>query len=174
PSTYRALVEGPLRSRFELSFPEVNLGDKVIDVTHTITIQAGPYGYDASLVISDPTGLVVVIGLVDLYKLPGNMIQSDGNQALYTFGLQSENKDHLGMAIVTSKAGYLKTIDTDSVSVTIPDTYGLMTNATATRYRFYAGWEASNPAFKDQQGFESYLQTDMQVWKQPVNMKWSK
>lgn len=173
-SGYKALFEGPLRSRFELYFKNVDLGDKAIDVTHTISIVPGPYGYDASLSISDPTDLTVVVGLVDLHGLPANSLQSEANQALYTYGLQSENKDSLGMAVVIPAEEYLGTLDTDTVSVTIPNTYALLMDGENATYRFYAGWEASSKAFDNQASFENYLKKELPLWNQPVKMVWSK
>lgn len=171
-SGYKVLFEGPLRSRFYLFFNQVDLGDKHIDVRHTITIMAGTYAYEAALSIADPTDLIVAIGLVDLHALPAFSLQSGSHQGLYTYGLQSENKDSLGMAVVVPAASYLEAIQTDSVSFTIPNTYALLTSANDTKYRFYAGWEASDTTFKSQQAFQDYLTREMKSWNQPVTIKW--
>lgn len=170
---YRLLFEGPLRSRFELRFRDVELGDKAIDVVHTIDIVAGTYAYDASLRLSDTADVAVVLGLVDLYDLPAQTLRSNGRQALYTYGLQSEHQDSLGMALLTEVAAVRGSVDTDTLSGEIPDTYGLLLSPQAPNYRFVSGWTLSDSTqFGQEAAFEAYLQRELTLRATPVQWDW--
>ena len=144
---FRVISEGPVRSTFELNFRAVDLGDKKIDVTHTVSISAGTWYYEADLELSDSEGIVVVPGLVNLHEMEDHTLESESAETLFTFGEQSENADMLGMALMVS-ANNLGTIMTDSISEEIPNTYAFLLELASSNYRFYAAWELSDDHFK--------------------------
>ncbi|MEL6133174.1 MAG: DUF4861 family protein, partial [Bacteroidota bacterium] len=166
------VFEGPLRSRFQLNFQHVALGAQKVDITHTVTIVAGSYSYEADLKINPIVDVSVVVGLVNLHALPAQTMESPSSHVLYTYGLQSENKDSLGMAIIVPAQGFQSYLDTDSISQTIPSTYGIVSQSTDLHYRFYAGWEAASQAFDNQQAFQDYLKREMMRWNQPLTLDW--
>ncbi|MEO1381649.1 MAG: DUF4861 family protein [Bacteroidota bacterium] len=171
-SDCQILWEGPLRSRFQLNFQHVSLGDQSVNITHNVTIVAGSYSYEGELTISPATEASVVVGLVDLHNLPAQFMASSSNHCLYTYGLQSENKDSLGMAVLVPSQSFQSYIDTDSISQTIPNSYGILGPSQDVHYRFYAGWEASSKAFDNEQAFQDYLKKEAMLWNQPLTLVW--
>jgi hypothetical protein len=168
----RIVFEGPLRSRFELRFRGVELGGKQVDVVHTIDIVAGTAAYDATVTLSDTAGITVVVGIVDLHELEAQSVSVAGRQGLYTYGMQSENKDSLGMALsvdVTQLGGLLAT---DSISEEIPDTYALRLSPQSPSYRFYAGWQPTSDQFATQAAFNAYLTQGMWLQASPIKVQW--
>lgn len=169
---YRTLVDGPLRSVFALTFRGVDLGDKQIDVTHTISILPGKYYYQSTLELSDSTGVAVVVGLVDLHALEDQTLEANAARTLYTYGAQSENADSLGMALMIAKDAYQGMVDTDSISTLIPNTYAFLLAPDKASYRFYAGWELSDARFEQEASFEAYLKEEMVEMSSPLTITW--
>lgn len=170
---YRALTEGPVRSMFELNFRGVDLGDKKVDVRHLIGLYVDSYAYQAKVELSDVGGIEVVAGLVDLYDLPAQTLEEDGHLALYTYGLQSENQDSLGMALLVEQALAPSAVATDDLSGEIPDTHGLVMQAEGAGYHFYAAWEASSETFATEADFEAYLARELTLVGAPVGYTWT-
>jgi len=90
---------------------------------------------------------------------------SAGNfKGIFTYDVQSENKDKLGMAIVMPKAQVAGTATTPNVNTDIQNTYIIKANLKNNEpvvYRFYAGWEKSDSRFTSVEGFEAFLKKDI-------------
>lgn len=171
-SGFKFQFEGPVRAQLLLDFKDVDLGDKKIDVKHTISIQAGTYAFDAKLEFSDAEDISPVVGLVDLHNLPGQDLSAGNNIALYTYGLQSENQDSLGMAVMAAENLVQKIVDTDSISEQIPNTYAFVLKGNSLNYRFYSGWELSAKDFASEKAFEAYLKKEAELWKNELVLEW--
>jgi len=166
------LNEGPLRSALGFAFQEVNLGDKTVNVVHGIGITSGMYAYEAFVKLSDPEGIKVVPGLVDLHDLPMKVLSDGKSTLLYTYGLQSANNDSLGMAILVSNDLSPEEISTDDIQGEIPDSYGLMLAPPSAAYRFYAGWERSASQFSSEKAFQDFLTDEMTHFSSPLTLEW--
>ncbi|WP_245681329.1 DUF4861 family protein [Arcticibacter eurypsychrophilus] len=160
---YKMIVDGPIRAVFALSYPEWNvLGDgKLASLTEQISIWGGQYFYQSQVTVKNaPKGAELVSGIVNLKSKKSALLSYGNTRALYTFDTQSENKDHLGMALMVSKTNFLGTAQTPNAGSDILNTYTLQMPIhlkAATTYRFYSAWERSDSRFKTLDSFKKYL-----------------
>ena len=160
---YKMIADGPIRAVFALSYPEWNvLGDgKLASLTERISIWGGQYFYQSDVTVKNvPKGAQLVSGIVNLKSKKSALLSYGNTRALYSFDTQSENKDHLGMALMVSKANFSGIAQTPNVGSEILNTYTLQMPIhvkAATTYRFYASWERSDSRFKTLETFKKYL-----------------
>ena len=77
------------------------------------------------------------------------------------------------MAVMVPTDGFQSYLQTDSVSQTIPNTYGIVSESQNFHYRFYAGWEASSKDFDNAEAFQSYLEKEIKLWNQSLTFDWA-
>ncbi|RUA08850.1 MAG: hypothetical protein DSY82_06525 [Flavobacteriia bacterium] len=174
---FKILTEGPVRSVLELKYKGWKVDGEDLDLTETITIWKGKYGYSSDLIIKgSKQKLVTGIVNINLKKDTLHILHPNKKKTvLYTFDQQSEFKDNLGLALIVNTDELVKTerapdtgtgrsIDGNSP---ISHTYyvELQNENNKVSFNFYAGWERSNSAFKTKEGFEKMLieEADKQV-----------
>jgi hypothetical protein len=170
---FEALAEGPARAIFTMTYLDEPIGDQLIKVVHTISIEKGDWFYKSKVELHGKTdGMELVTGIVDLK--PNEVEQENLSQdgfALYSYGKQSENDDHLGMAIIST---------TTDVSVSeapeegngITKTHLIKFNKQPSHtYYFMSGWEASNEVFSTKKGFSNAVITAARSIANPVMVK---
>jgi len=171
--TYNLITEGPLRSIFRLSYPDWQMGGKVLSVTHDISIQAGTYYYSSEVVIEGISEQVeLVSGIVN--KKSDSLYVAEtapGTDAFFTFDRQAEDTTFLGMGILLMDDHFTGTGQTPDLGSGIIETYtvGMETTAgqTAT-FRFYSVWEKEDERWRTPEGFGALLTEESRLMAKPV------
>lgn len=171
---YQAIVEGPVRSMFELGYYNMKVGDEIAEVNHQISITAGKFFYSSHISVK---GLQkeskVVSGIVNMHDLKLNDLSSAKSALRYTYGKQSLNEDKLGMAILAEKNEVIEWFETPAKGQDITETYAVkMKNSTndSTDFRFYAAWEMTDDRFKTEADFAEFMKKQQMRFENPVRI----
>ncbi|MBZ4189978.1 DUF4861 domain-containing protein [Niabella beijingensis] len=174
---YKQLSSGPLRSVFKITYENWQYlpGVAPLTVTEQISIWGGQYFFENRVTFSSvPATASLVTGTIDFYSQQDYKINKKGIAGLYTYDPQSENKDQLGLGIL-SYAKDIKGFDhitTPSTDVTNVFTVDLKVSANKpVVYRYYVGWELTDKAFATQQGFEKMLSSEAEKFAQPLKIR---
>jgi hypothetical protein len=165
--TYEKIADGPVRAIFQLTYSNWKVGEGVspVSVTEEIHIWGGQYFYESRVSVTGaPAGTKLVTGIVNLHSKQMYETDTAGYKSIYTYDVQSENKDKLGMAIVMPAAQEAGTATTPNVNTDIQNTYIMKANIKDDQpvvFRFYAGWEKSDERFTTEEGFKQYLLNEM-------------
>lgn len=161
PATYRLKYEGSLKSAFVLKFNNINIGDSKYTISHEISIAAGDNHYHSEVQVKGLKGEEsLVSGIVNLHSDSLYTFTQASTYGIYTYDLQSENKDHLGMAILTSKNNVISTGELPADGEDIVSTYYLemkFDDQGKVSFDFFSAWERENTAFSTRDGFEKML-----------------
>ena len=167
---YQKLADGPLRAIFRLSYPKWHLSDAYPDasITEEISIAGGQYFYQSHITMRNtPADAFLVAGFADLYHVPSGQLKTDASQAFYSFGQQSENKDALGLALITSLKDLAFSGKVPLSSTDIRDSYmiGLRPSKTSPNatFKFYAAWGASDSRFKTLDTFTEFMTAQLRI-----------
>lgn len=173
---YQKVADGPVRAIFRLQYPAWKPLDRtqVIAVAEEISIWGGQYFYESKVNLSGvPAGSKLVTGIVNLHSHESKNIDAAGYRVLYTFDAQSENKDNLGMALLVPSKAFGSFITTPNANTDIQNTYALALNTDndPVTYRFYAGWQPSDPQFASEAAFRHFLTGEIKR-SIPVTISW--
>ncbi len=179
-ASFKVLTEGPVRAILTLDYKGWNVDGESFDITETISIWKGKYGYKSDVVLKG-SNQKIVTGIVNIH------LENDGLQVvnpnenyniIYTFGTQSEFKDNLGLGlildtnelVVSKKApntGAGTSIDGNSP---ISHTYyaEMQSENNEVSFYFFAGWEKSNQEFSTKKGFENMLINEANKLNNPI------
>lgn len=172
---YEKQADGPVRAVFSLYY-DLEIGDHLMHLSEQISIWGGQYFYESKIYVTGaPRGTRLVTGIANFYNnKPGNF--KEGNaEVLYSHGQQSENKDMLGMAVLADRHAFVAFGSTPVRDRNIPSTYTLsqeVVKGEPVDFRFYAGWERTDPVFHSADGFTRFLQTEAQRYSKPVELSW--
>jgi hypothetical protein len=100
---YQKLADGPLRAKFRLTYPNWTFasGYRPMSLTEEISIWGGQYFYQSEISVSGaPENGSLVTGFANLYGIPAGQMEEGKIKIFYSYGLQSENKDNLGLAVL--------------------------------------------------------------------------
>jgi hypothetical protein len=153
---FEVLVSGPVRTIFKLTYTGWKVGETKYDLSETIAIWAGKRHYESELVLSGGNGSdTLVTGIVNLKELEAAQVITKDQSILYTHGLQSENHDVLGMAVIVPGVHFLSFGEAALEGNGVTNTYTalLKSNYGVYQYAFLAGWELENYALKDENAF---------------------
>ena len=161
---YEKVADGPLRAIFRMHYPEWKVQDGLpaIALTEEISIWGGQYFYESKVYLSKaPAGTKLVTGFANLFGLEAGELGMPRSRAYYSYGVQSENHDNLGLAIVAppnnvdlfDKSGRDEKDIKDSYLVT----FKAKPNMVPVTFRFYAAWEPTDERFKTKSGFTRFL-----------------
>ncbi|WP_018630745.1 DUF4861 domain-containing protein [Niabella aurantiaca] len=171
---YKQVASGPIRSIFELVYRNWRyLPDAPpVTVTEQISIWGGQYFFENKVWFSNlPEKASLVTGTIDFYSKQDHKLNRSGIAGLYTYGRQSENKDQLGLGILTP-AKNLQAFDHVAISNTdVTNVFTLNMKPAPGRpvvYRYYVGWEMTDRVFATQQGFEKMLSAGAEKFAKPV------
>lgn len=101
---YKQITTGPVRSIFEISYKNWQyLPDaRPVTVTEQICIWGGQYFFENKVTVDTlPKNAWLVTGTIDFFSKTDYKIHENGVAGLYTYDRQSENKDMLGLGILT-------------------------------------------------------------------------
>lgn len=158
---YELVKNGPDEAVFRLYYNNWKVLDRTYYLVEEITIHPDTYFYQSKVTITGLKGDErLVTGIVNLKNLLAQKAQKGNKTILYTHGKQSENGDHLGMAIMVDNIHQPQTGKTPDSGADILNTYTVSMKAANNQpvvFRFYAGWEGTDKNFKDQKYFKNLL-----------------
>ncbi len=169
------LVEGPLRSIFQFKFSDWDMDGTTINVTHTISIQAGTFYFDNEVSYSgieeEPE---FVSGIVNMKSEELFEVEAiAGHKAFYTHDLQAEDTTLLTMAILVNEDGFAGTSETPESGKGITQTYCIHQHAKTNdpvSFRFYSFWEMQNDKWADPKACEEWMIQDAAFKDNPVRV----
>ena len=188
---YQKIVEGPVRSVFELKYTGWHIGTQNLSAVERISIYPGKYWFQSDVTVSGFTGeKQLVTGIVTslLKKQPIDFQANKDYRAIATHDSQSLNFDELGMAVLLKKdevtrvarttdidfysLGY-KTVDEKKFSNVISQTYYEAQRIhpdTPARHYFFAVWGLENAKWKKVDNFKSYISSQAELFSHPVQI----
>ncbi len=178
---YKKIVEGPVRSVFELRYKGWHVDNDDLQAVERISVYPGKYWFQSDVtVVGCPEGSQIVTGIVttQLKREPFQFKAADF-QCIGTHDVQSLNNDELGMAVIVPlasagkigrasdinfyKLGY-KTVVEKSFSNIISETYYIgqkCNSGQPARHYFFAVWGLEKDQWKTEEGFKEYLRDQM-------------
>ncbi|MBQ4805801.1 DUF4861 domain-containing protein [Aquimarina sp. MMG015] len=172
---FKTVMEGPIRSVFDMIYRNSKIGDQNIDVVHRITIWKGQWGYQSQVFFRGATNQMdLVTGIVNLKPNDKYSKSSKKHFILETFGAQSENNDFLGMAIIVPEKDFINEGQAPKENTDITTTYYTVMNASdkkPTIFYFLAGWEQSNAQFNTYEGFDKIVSEMSEKLSNPILIK---
>lgn len=178
PVKYEKIADGPVRAMFKMIYPEWKAvpGAAPLALTETISIWGGQYFYQSEVQVKNaPRGSFIVSGIVNLFSKKIEKVNYLGCQGISTYDRQSENKDMLGMAILSPRDSYRGIGTTPNENTDVKNTYYLKMNVAAghkAQYRYYAAWEKSDPKFSTQQSFSGYMSQQAMSYAESLKYRW--
>ena len=173
-TSFDIIAEGPVRAILRLTFEGWQVGEESLKVTQTISIWKGHYYYKNQVKISGFKGeKALVSGIVNLHSDSSDYAINEKYVSLLTFDKQSENKDYLGMALLTGKEYFKSFGQTSEKDSLITDTYYMQMKIKedkVSEYYFFAGWEKSSDDFKNLKSFQTSVDNACQRLFNPVIM----
>ncbi|PIF02362.1 MAG: hypothetical protein CR996_00320 [Draconibacterium sp.] len=177
---YQKIVEGPVRSVFELRYAGWDVDGKNLEAVERISIYPGKYWFQSDVTVTGcPQGSQVVTGIVtsQLTREPFQFKEHDF-QCVGTHDIQSLNNDELGMAVIVplKEAGKIdrtsdlnffqlgyKTVPEKSFSNIISETFYIGQHCDSgkpARHYFFSVWGLENERWKTEEGFKSYIENE--------------
>ena len=171
--TYDLTFEGPLRSRFHLTYSDWKVEELSLEVVHQVEITAGRHYYEGTVTYSGAAEtLDLVPGIVNMKSDELHVFEAGPNHtALITHDVQAEDTTLLAMALLVPSELLLKTGETRDEGEGITQTYFAVLKAAPGQpvpYRFYALWEKEDPRWSSLDEVKQYLETEAVRWTRPV------
>lgn len=175
-TTYKKITDGPVRAVFQMHYSNWKaLADAdPIDIKEEISIWGGNYFYESKVTITNaPPGARLVTGLVNLKSKKANEINTDRCNVLYTYDLQSENKERLGLAVMINHNQFASFSKTPNFASDILNSYIVTGNPAAQLlvFRFYAGWERTDLLFAHEESFKKFLENEAEKFSDQVEIR---
>jgi hypothetical protein len=186
--TYQKIVEGPLRSIFELRYDGWEVDGDMLEAVERISIYPGKYWFESDVTVTGcPEGSQIVTGIVTshLTREPFQF-ESNGFQCIGTHDVQSLNNDELGMAVAvpleeagkigrTSDTNFFKlgyeTVPEKGFSNIISETYYIgqkCSSGQPAKHYFFAVWGLDKEQWKTEEGFRKYITEEAENLSEPI------
>jgi len=175
---YQKIADGPVRAILRLTYKNWKLAESLppVQLTEEISIWGGKYFYESHIIFSNaPLNSKLVTGIANLHSNQSYQTDTLDAAILYTHDLQSENKDNLGLAILIKKNDFYEFGKTADTATDIQHTYTVVLNSENNKpvsFRFYAGWERSDPQYKTVKGFNDFLKNEAVEYSLPLIINW--
>lgn len=185
---YQKIIEGPVRSIFELRYSGWDVNGENLKAVERITIYPGKYWFESDVTIkgcSDDDQIVTGIVTSHLKREPFEF-KAGNFQCIGTHDVQSLNKDELGMAVIVplTEAGKIarttdinffklgfETVVEKGFSNIISETYYIgqkcKSNVPAKHY-FFSVWGLDKEQWKTEEGFRKYITEEAEKLSSPV------
>jgi hypothetical protein len=185
---YQKIIEGPVRSVFELRYSGWNVNGEMKEAVERITIYPGKYWFESDVTIkgcSDGDQIVTGIVTSRLKREPFEF-KAGNFQCIGTHDMQSLNNDELGMAVIVpqNEAGKIgrttdinffklgfETVVEKGFSNIISETYYIgqkcKSNVPAKHY-FFSVWGLDKDQWKTEEGFRKYITEEAEKLSAPV------
>ncbi len=161
---YRFICEGPVRAMFELTFSDVNINDRVYNISHQISIYAGDNFYRNKVTVEGLKGDEnLITGIVD-HDLPLNKSEYEGTLYFYTFGGQAYTHENLGMAVLVNMKSFNDLFSAPEEGDGITKTYVVSLNIENNKpveYMFLAGWELQDNGLTNPDYFNNLIKKNI-------------
>ena len=186
---YKKVIEGPVRSVFDLIYTGWQVAGQNISAVERISIYPGKYWFQSDVTVSGFSGeKQIVTGIVTslLKNDPIDFEAGSGYRAIATLDKQSLNDDELGMAVMLKadevtkvarttdidffKLGY-KTVEEKQFSQVISTTYYVAQKIqpdVPARHYFYAVWGLENEKWKNADNFKAYISSEADLLSHPI------
>lgn len=185
---YQNLIEGPVRSVFELRYSGWDVEGKMLEAVERISIYAGKYWFESD---------VTVKGCAESDQIVTGIVTSRLNREPFSFEVanftcmgthdkQSENKDELGMAVIIPSTevgeigrttdinffelGY-ETVKEKGFSHIISETAYMgqkCKEAAPAKHYFFAVWGLDQDQWKTEGGFRKYIGEEAEKLSAPI------
>ncbi len=172
---YEKLYDGPIQAAFRIIYTDwqFDRNEKPVNVIEEISITKGKWYYNNKIFVSGaPADALLVTGIVNLHNTEFRYIDTDGWIAMYSYGLQSENNDDLGMAILITKDQFADFASAPISGKGIVNTHLLKMpiRKEGNEFKFVSVWSRSVPGI-DQEQFVDMLNTMVINLAHPVEVK---
>ena len=177
---YHKIVEGPVRSIFELRYKGWEVDGEMLEAVERITIYPGKYWFESDVTVKGcAEGSQIVTGIVTSHlKREPFKFKVNDFQVIGTHGVQSLNKDELGMAIAvpqneagkigrTTDINYFKlgfeTVPKKKFSNIISETYYIGQKCKrdiSAKHYFFSVWGLDKEQWKTEDGFKKYIEEE--------------
>lgn len=159
--------EGPIFSSFKLIYNGWDVLGQEYELQEKISIQANKRWFrsEVSILSKEVTySDTLVVGIVNLKEANVERLDHADMTTLFTHGIQSENKDALGMALLISNEHFLNVskAPTSGDGITNTELVHLTPQSNSYEYYFHAGWELENSEFSSIEFFRNSLKKEMQ------------
>lgn len=187
---YQKIVEGPVRSIFELRYAGWDVAGEKMGAVERITIYPGKYWFESDVIVngcSENDQIVTGIVTSQLKREPF-AFEAGNFQCIGTHDVQSLNNDELGMAAIvplqeagkiarTSNINFFKlgfqTVVEKSFSNIISETYYIgqkCTSGVAAKHYFFSVWGLEKEQWKTEEGFRKYISEEAEKLSQPIEI----
>lgn len=189
---YQKVVEGPVRSVFDLKYSGWHVGDQNLSAVERISIYPGKYWFQSDVTVSGFSGeKQIATGIVTSHFKNGELVDFEANadyRSIATLDVQSLNNDELGMGVLLKKdettkvarttdidfysLGF-KTVDSKKFSNVISQTYYAAQKINAdvpARHYFFAVWGLENEKWKNIDNFKAYISAEAELLSNPIQM----
>lgn len=186
---YQKIIEGPVRSVFDLKYKGWDVNGEELEAVERISIYPGKYWFQSDVTVGGfsgekqlATGIVTSMLKNDPYAFDAG----EEYHAIATLDVQSLNNDELGMAVMVPKdemtavdrttdinffeLGY-ETVPAKNFSHVVSETYYVaqkIENNVPARHYFFAVWGLENPQWKEINYFEAYINEEAEKLSHPI------
>jgi len=190
---YQKVIEGPVRSVFDLKYSGWHVGDQNLSAVERISVYPGKYWFQSDVTVSGFSGeKQLVTGIVTSQLKAGVPVDFDANadyRSIATLDIQSLNNDELGMGVLLKKdettkvarstdidfysLGF-KTVDEKKFSNVISQTYYVAQKINAdeaARHYFFAVWGLENEKWKNIDNFKTYISSEAELLSNPIQVQ---
>ncbi len=177
-TNYKLIVEGPVRSIFEIEYNDWQLGDGTFNATNKITIWAGQYGFKGEVAFEETAPDTLIVGLVNSNNSqPMFPAKPKGEWVpIATHDKQTyDNEYWLGMALVVPANRFLSCEESGSESPSVSTSFNaLIDNTSNAPFHYYtlSGWELTNKDFIKRDFFEDFMEKEIKKIDNPVVLNW--
>ncbi len=171
--TYKMAIEGPLHSRFNLSFTDWMVNDQSLNVNHQVEIIAGRHYYQGLVSYTgSEQELSLVTGIVNISSDSLYVLNLDNNYiGLFTLDFQAADSSMLAMALIVPSTYLLSYGATRDEGEGITQTYYVVLEAQPddpVPYRFYALWEKEDSRWASPKEVSEFLKSEAERWTQSL------
>jgi hypothetical protein len=188
---YQKVIEGPVRSVFDLKYTGWHVADQNLSAVERISIYPGKYWFQSDVTVSGISGEKQLVTGIVTSKLTNSPVDFDANadyRSIATLDKQSLNNDELGMAVLLKKnevtkvarttdidfysLGY-KTVDEKKFSNVISQMYYVAQKINPdvpARHYFFAVWGLENEKWKNVDNFKAYISAEADLLSNPIQV----
>ncbi|MFA5330104.1 MAG: DUF4861 domain-containing protein [Prolixibacteraceae bacterium] len=189
---YKKVVEGPVRSVFDLIYTGWHVADQNLTAVERISIYPGKYWFQSDVTVSGFSGEKQLVTGIVTSLLKNEPVDFEANadyRSIATLDKQSLNNDELGMAVMMKKDEVTKVARTTNIdyyklgyqtvvekqfSNVISQTYYVAQKINAdspARHYFLAVWGLENEKWKSMDNFKAYISSEADLLSSPIVIK---
>ena len=186
---YQKVIEGPVRSIFDLKYKGWKVADEKLNAVERISIYPGKYWFQSDVTVNGFSGqkqLATGIVTSHLKNEPKEFETTNSFKVLATLDKQSLNNDELGMAVMIPsdeaintgrttninfyQEGY-ETVPPKKFSHVISETAYItqkIENDKAARHYFFSVWGLEDSKWKEFNNFKEYMNSEATKFANPI------